>query len=70
MKLYFGLLLGLLLGYALSTGAEVMNCDWNGHCTPSQPPAGWAPYTQSQQQQLNWQLQQNFNNALQQQRPC
>ena len=70
MKLYFGLLIGLLLGYALSTGAEVMSCNFAGQCVPAQPPAGWAPYTQSQQQQLNWQLQQNFNNALQQQRPC
>ena len=69
MKFLLGIALGLVFGYVLSTGAEVMNCDWNGHCAPVQPPAGWAPYTQSQQQQLNWQLQQNFNNALQQ-RPC
>ena len=71
MKLYLGLLIGLLFGYAMSTGAEVMYCNMYGQCAPAQPPAGWAPYTQSQQQQLNWQLQQNFNNALQnQRRPC
>ena len=69
MKIILTLTLGLLLGYVLSTGAEVMSCNFAGQCVPSQPPAGWAPYTQSQQQQLNWQLQQNFNNALQQ-RPC
>ena len=68
MKLYLGLLIGLLLGYAVSTTAEIL--DGNGQ--PMQPPSHWAPMTQSQQQQLNWQLQQNFNNALQQPRrnPC
>ena len=69
MKFLLGIALGLVFGYALSTGAEVMSCNFAGQCVPAQPPAGWAPYTQSQQQQLNWQLQQNFNNALQQ-RPC
>lgn len=71
MKTILTLALGLVLGYCLSTSAEVLSCNFAGQCQPVQPPAGWAPYTESQRQQQNWQLQQNFNNALLNQRnPC
>ena len=67
MKLSLGLLIGLLLGYALSTGAEILDQYGN----PAQPPAHWAPQTQSQQQQYDLMLKQNFNNTIQQPRtPC
>lgn len=67
MKLLLGILLGLSLGYAISTGAEIL--DSQGY--PLQPPSHWAPQTQSQQQQYDLMLKQNFNNYLQQPRqPC
>ena len=72
MRLTLGVLLGLLLGWSVTTGAEILSCNVYGQCNPVPVPGHWGPATQSQQEQLNWSLQNNFNNALTQpqRRPC
>ena len=69
MKTLFALAIGIVLGWSLTVGAEILDQYGN----PMQPPGHWAPMTQSQQQQLNWSLQNNLNQFLQQQNnrpPC
>lgn len=73
MKLLLGLVIGLLFGFTLSTGAEVLTCTWEGQCQPVQPPGQWGVQRESQREQYDQMLRQNLNQFLQQQprhNPC
>ena len=73
MKTLLTLTLGIVLGWSLTVGAEILSCNVYGQCAPVPVPGHWGPATQSQQEQLDWSLKNNLNNYLQQQpqrRPC